>query len=146
EGAADFGGEGEFGEDLLHGAVEKSVGGGEEAHEEEIGSIFAEVKRGRELFAEVGASERGLDEFGRFGAGHDDESDDGGPAAEFAVAEESDGLANVVNFNAQSKGGRIQKAEQAVGKRRILAEEFFNGGVIELGCAGCLKKAETNGL
>src|SRR5207248_6945585 len=106
----------------------------------------AEVKRRRELFAKVCAGERGLDELGRFGAGHDDESDDGGPAAEFAVAEESDGLANVVNFNAQSKGGRIQKAEQAVGKRRILAEEFFNGGVIELGCAGCLKKAETNGL
>src|SRR5579859_6525197 len=146
EGSADFGGKREFGKDLFHGPVQHGIGGGEQAHEEKVGGVFAEAQGSGKLFAEVGTGESGFDEFGSFGFGHGDEGDDGDPAAEFAIAEQSNGVADVVNFGAESENGRIEIAEEAVSEGGIRAEEIFEQAVVKFGCAYGLEQAHADGF
>ena len=120
-------------EDVSNGFIEQGIGDREEAHEEHGGAFFAQASGDGKVFAEIGASERGTDEFGRLAGAHGDDSENGDPAAEFAFAEEGEGFTDTMDFRAQPEGGRIEIAEKAIKQRWLLFEERFDGGVIEFG-------------
>ena len=114
-----------------HGLIEESVGDGEKAHEEEARFFVVHARGVRELLAKVGAGERGTDEFRRFAGGKGDDSEDGNPAAELAFTEKGEGVTDAVDFGAQAEERVIKITEQAIEKRRLVLEKFFDGGVVE---------------
>lgn len=55
-------------------------------------------------------------------------------------------MANVVNFGAESERRRVEITQQTVGKSRVLAEQFFDRGVIETRRLQACRRRRQTGL
>jgi len=146
EGGFDFLADGERAEYIADGLVEKGVGDGQQAHEEECRAFVVHMGGVRKGLAEIGAGKRGADEFGRLAAGKSNDGKDGDPASEFTFTEKHESVADAVDFGAQAEERGVQIAEKAIEKRRLVLQEFFDCGIVEFGSGNEIQEAELKQL